>query len=258
MFWFTALNEPFPEFKERNNQYREMLKVALLSARRNAPGLKPVHIYNGREEAFHDELRALGAEVVFHRLSFENDLLRQAARPSYWKDIARGAFLRLDIPLIFPALRECIYTDVDIVFIDDPTKYKLTTRTVALAPEFDLVNFKDINSGSMLFNCAGVKNIFTDIRKYSIEHLQYIPDYDQGAIKAFLNGEWDRLSPLMNWKPYWGINDSAIVLHFHGPKPHDFLNYELRSPAAPVYEFLFRRAPESYKHALDTYRSFVT
>ena len=201
MFWFTALNEPFPEFKERNNNYREMLKVALLSAKKNAPGLKPVHVYNGKEEAFHDELRALGCEVVFHRLSFEDAVMAQPERSQLWKDTARGAFLRLDIPSLFPALDEALYTDVDVMFLKDPTHFRLKTQTLALAPEFDIENFDAVNTGSMLFHCRGVRNLFKEIIDFSIANLAQVPDYDQGAIRLYLKGEWDKLSPFMNWKP---------------------------------------------------------
>jgi lipopolysaccharide biosynthesis glycosyltransferase len=257
MFWFTALNEPFPEFKERNNHYREMLKVALLSAQRNAPRLKPVHIYNGREEAFHDELRALGAEVIFHRLSFEDAVLAQHDRSELWKDTARGAFLRLDIPSLFPAVEEALYTDVDVMFLKDPTKYRLKTQTLALAPEFDIENFSSVNTGSMLLNCKGTSHLFEEIIAFSLMNLAHIPDYDQGAIQLYLQGKWDRLSPLMNWKPYWGHDADALTVHFHGPKPLDFLNDgTLPNESAEIYKRLHSRSPASYNHYLQLWRDF--
>lgn len=256
MFWFTALNEPFPEFKERNNNYREMLKVALLSAKKNVPGLKPVHIYNGREEAFHDELRALGCEVVFHRLSFEDAVMAQPERSQLWKDTARGAFLRLDIPSLFPALDEALYTDVDVMFLKDPTHFRLKTQTLALAPEFDIENFDAVNTGSMLFHCRGVRNLFKEIIDFSIANLAQVPDYDQGAIRLYLKGEWDKLSPFMNWKPYWGEEVQAVVLHFHGPKPRDFLESGfLPEGSARIYELLFERAPYFYSKCLSIWKT---
>lgn len=29
--------------------------------------------------------------------------------------------------------------------------------------------------------------------------------------------------PLFNWKPYWGYNARAKLIHFHGPKPLDYM-----------------------------------
>lgn len=251
MFWFTALNEPFPEFAERNRHYREMLKVALLSAKLNAPGLKPVLIYNGREEAFHDELRTMGCEVIFHRLSIEDAVLNQATRSDLWKDTARGAFLRLDIPELFPSLDEALYTDLDVLFLNNPTKFSLKTRTLALAPEFQINDFEAVNTGSMLFNCKGVKSLFKEILDFSLLNLEKIPDYDQGAIRLCLSGRWDRLSPLMNWKPYWGVNRDAIIVHFHGPKPWNFdSKFNLSKDLDGIYSVLFERSTQGYGNYL--------
>jgi lipopolysaccharide biosynthesis glycosyltransferase len=251
MFWFTALNEPFPQFRERNDAYRTMLKVALVSQRLNAPGLKPVLIYNGKEERFHDEIRALGCEVVFHTLSFEADVLAQPSRADLWKDVARGAFLRLDIPELFPALGEALYTDLDVMFLKDPTRYSLKTETIALAPEFDIENFDAVNTGAMLFNCRGARQVFKEVIQFSKASLINVPDYDQGAIRLCLKGRWDRLSPLMNWKPYWGENKEAVVVHFHGPKPTDFQENRKSPPFKEgVYKALYDRAPASYNEYL--------
>ena len=38
--------------------------------------------------------------------------------------------------------------------------------------------------------------------------------------------------PLFNWKPYWGFNPLAKIVHFHGPKPADYLA-RLVAPNAP-------------------------
>ena len=47
--------------------------------------------------------------------------------------------------------------------------------------------------------------------------------WDEAAYRWFYresNGPlWDRLRPELNWKPYWGENAQARIVHFHGPKP---------------------------------------
>ena len=37
-----------------------------------------------------------------------------------------------------------------------------------------------------------------------------------------------RTQPLFNWKPYWGYHAKASVIHFHGPKPSEYLTYQVR------------------------------
>lgn len=49
---------------------------------------------------------------------------------------------------------------------------------------------------------------------------------DQGAYNGFYLGHaLVRTAPVFNWKPYWGAakpSVSVAIVHFHGPKPHDF------------------------------------
>ena len=32
-----------------------------------------------------------------------------------------------------------------------------------------------------------------------------------------------------NWKPYWGHAANVSLVHFHGPKPHEYFAHERRS-----------------------------
>jgi hypothetical protein len=47
----------------------------------------------------------------------------------------------------------------------------------------------------------------------------------QGAFNSFYAGRQAVVltKPLANWKAYWGKSDGrAVILHFHGPKPHEY------------------------------------
>ena len=47
---------------------------------------------------------------------------------------------------------------------------------------------------------------------------------DQGAYNEFYSGKFVvHRWPLFNWKPYWGFNARAKLVHFHGPKPDDYV-----------------------------------
>ncbi len=50
---------------------------------------------------------------------------------------------------------------------------------------------------------------------------------DQGAINHFYEAAIrpHRLDSRFNTKPYHAWKEAAKIVHFHGPKPHDFLNY---------------------------------
>ena len=57
-------------------------------------------------------------------------------------------------------------------------------------------------------------------------HHRYGPG-DQGAINHFYEAaiKHHRLHWSFNTKPYHAWNPEAKIVHFHGPKPHDFLHY---------------------------------
>ena len=101
----------------------------------------------------------------------------------------------------------------------------------------------------MLINLQQCRNSFKDLKKWTIDNLAWVPDYDQGAIQHFFNGKWDRLDPRMNWKPYWGVKSDAIIIHFHGPKPSDFaLKNYLPLFNEGIYDLLYKKDPDGYKH----------
>lgn len=43
--------------------------------------------------------------------------------------------------------------------------------------------------------------------------------FDQGYINEVCDNEFDFLPLEYNWKPYWGLNENAKIIHFHGIKP---------------------------------------
>ena len=65
-----------------------------------------------------------------------------------------------------------------------------------------------------------------------MDHGVYGPA-DQGAYNRFYAGYFDvHLKASWNWKPYWGHLDytgraaNVSLVHFHGPKPHEYFAHE--------------------------------
>jgi len=82
-----------------------------------------------------------------------------------------------------------------------------------------------MNSGVMWMNRAGLREVASEFRESVRAHLRDLQGtaWDQGAHIRFFGGEkfrWNKLRPELNWKPYWGTNDKAKIIHFHGPKPY--------------------------------------
>lgn len=250
MKWIFALNEPDLVHSARNT-YEVLAKTAVKSALKNAPGLEPLMIYNGKKNDFTSELADYGVEVICHRLSFQDCVDSASERSDSWKQAAKGAFLRLDIPSLLSSDDIVLYTDVDVIFRSDPSAYRFETALFAASSEFQIDDFKKINTGSMVINLKTARLMFPKLIEWTIENINAVPDFDQGALQMFFAGRWDRLDPIMNWKPYWGRNDRAIIVHFHGPKPMDFEPYSLKpSFYAEVYHFLYNKAPVEYREFL--------
>ena len=249
MKWIFALNQKSPENPNGDN-YELMALVAVHSAKRYAPSLDPHLIWNGEETQFTEMMRNRGVKIIFHKLSFEKSIDKTDRTP-LWKHTAKGAMLRLEIPSLFANYNEkVLYTDVDVMFCDDPSKYIFDTQLFAFSSEFEYDNFVNINTGVMILDLAGAKKEFPEFIEWTKKNLEWIPDYDQGAIRTFFNGKWDRLDQRMNWKPYWNLCDNPIIVHFHGPKPTDFdpitLLPKFSLNSEHIYQQLYIRGKTGY------------
>ena len=97
------------------------------------------------------------------------------------------------------------------------------------------------NAGVMLLHVERMRRthaefirfIFSDeVVEAGMDHGVYGPA-DQGAYNRFYAGYFDvHLKASWNWKPYWGHVDSTgrasnvSLVHFHGPKPHEYFAHE--------------------------------
>ena len=46
---------------------------------------------------------------------------------------------------------------------------------------------------------------------------------------------FDLLPDELNWKPYWGLNSNAEIVHFHGPKPSLVLEFLTKSDVKSLF-----------------------
>lgn len=229
MRWFFALNEASTSFWD----YANLVQVAVHSARAH-PGLEPVCLYDGTDNPLTAWLETAGVRII-RRRTFLHEWVTDLP------PIPRGAYLRLEIPAV---CREqgwsdefVLYTDCDVVFRRDPTAalQELRPEFFAAAPESDPTDFHHFNSGVMWINVAGLASEHEALRTTIKSHLAeaIAPPYDQAALQRHFAGRVEPLPVELNWKPYWGHNADAAVVHFHGPKPtQKYLALNQRLPAS--------------------------
>jgi hypothetical protein len=228
MQWFLALNEGCPAFV----QYAEMARVAIHTALR-CTSLRPHFLYDGGENDFTRWLRDREVSIVKCRTSLFPELVDLGRRKNDPNLVTAlpGIFLRTELPRLQDSLGledHVLYTDCDVFFRRDPVAQisAVACDYFAVAPEFALEDYENMNTGVMWMNLPGLSRKDDGFKKFireKINELQSVA-WDQGAYRRFFRTEegtalWQKLPPELNWKPYWGDYSNAAIIHFHGPKP---------------------------------------
>jgi lipopolysaccharide biosynthesis glycosyltransferase len=231
----------------------DQIQSALLSCNANT-SLQPHCIIDSDGATPDDESRILwleenGAKIIRHRA----DLLR-LLRPVFGStmDTFSGHWLRCDIPQLEVDDDFVLYTDIDVVFIKDLPEVPFP-NFVACGPEHWQTDYSYFNSGVMILNIPALRNMREELYSVVEKRLKITAPYDdQSALNELFVSRWDHLPPSWNWKPYWGRNDDALIIHFHGPKPA----HARRMLAGDIdvfgndFQTIFNRNPDGYRHYL--------
>lgn len=247
--WYFCINER--GFKNSI----EMIKVAVGSARKNTT-LIPHCIYNGHDQGHIDALTQLGVNVIRHISTF-SDELKTGYGDQY--DTFSGHWLRVDIPLIAKQENYVLYTDTDVMFLQEPVNDR--PELISGAPEFDKSNLTYFNSGVLVMNIPNLLNVrdeFIGQIKSRLTGDFRFPAHDQESFNRFFKGKFKNMAPEMNWKPFWGLNDNARIIHFHGPKPAHAhaLSKGQGEKFMPIYKKLWSDSPGAYELYSDLYSSY--
>ncbi|MGE0815628.1 MAG: hypothetical protein AB7O28_23455 [Vicinamibacterales bacterium] len=273
MKWFFAFNE------YASTWFGEMLQVAVVTAADHAPHLEPHCLYDGDgETGLTAWLRSRGVRIHPTRVAFRarldaEDVRERNAGTGYSPQAARGFYLCLAVPASESAVSEThvLFTDCDVMFTGPVDLSAYRPSLLAAAPEMRDVRRPSpsewgagFNSGVMLMNAAAMRARMPAIEQvlerdgyYQFPQANAI--YDQGALNsAIREGEWEPLPQTLNWRPAFGINPDAAIVHWHGPKPrHAQRTVDSGTTTAPdaVMRGLLDAAPEAYRHYLGIFNA---
>jgi len=254
--WYFCISETSLDRPDHN--WRGLILNAVISAR-IFTDLEPVLIYDGNESEFIDLLRQLGVKVIFHRVSIYGTLESKFYNHPQTLAIASGAFLRIDIPEIESEDPYVLYTDCDVVFKSHPTFNFQVPVFFACAPQTSRIDYEnDMNSGVMVLNVKGMREELPAFRKFIVENLSSgWPGFDQEHYRRYFKNRWGFLPLKMNWKPYWGFNPNAEIVHWHGPKPDAVFSFFSGSVERldADWEFLIKQGNSDYASYLEEYKS---
>jgi len=225
--------------------YDYMMHAALRSAKLSTT-LIPYCMIHPSEENYERTtfLRKEGVNIIVHKPEWEGELLQilettspsEKARSHLYKfpKAVLGTYARLDIPKLSQLLQyeHYLYTDTDIYFRKDisPLWRELILPSKIQMGYEDADHFP-MNAGVIIASLPFMRKSYNGLLKFvlsknSIDHGPFGPG-DQGALNEYYRSslnyskEWDD----MNVKPYKIWRKTARIVHFHGPKPHDYLEY---------------------------------
>jgi lipopolysaccharide biosynthesis glycosyltransferase len=231
---FLALSDGGATFQ----QYVDMAKVAIHTALKST-SLRPHLLYDGSENEFTAWLRKRDVPVIKCRSSLRDQLanLEICKKDATIAAAVRGVFLRVELPLLAERLgldERVLYIDCDVIFQRDVARdfAEIECEYFAVAGEFTTDDYENMNNGVMWMNLPALAQRTDDFKDYIRKNLVVLQKglWSQTAYRQFFRTDgvrlWNELPPELNWKPYWGNNPDAGIIHFHGPKPfhRDFVS----------------------------------
>ena len=202
------------------SHFFDQIEVAVISAKRWTR-LTPILLLDLTHPTASDMekiqwLESMGVTIHFHRAQIFTLIHAHFGDAA---NIFSGHWLRCDIPILETIDRFVLYTDIDVLFRKDVGLSDMAPRYLACAPEFERTELSYFNSGVMIMNVPALlktRQRFIDEVARMLTSID--PFEDQKVFNAAYRNVWNRLPDGWNWKPYWGFDGSASIVHFHGPK----------------------------------------
>jgi hypothetical protein len=194
-----------------------MLKLAIRTCQANTSH-RPLVISNNFSPAFQKWLGEHGVQT-FTVQSPISDAVKAANARSGYPLQAIGNYLRYEACRVITD-DVFLYCDCDTIFLRDfqsPAKPGLLAAVAEDTPE----DWSRFNSGVMLFNRLEMLKQLDGFYQFASQNLEsFFPGFDQAAINEYFARRIEHLPIELNWRPYWGYNARAAILHTHGVKPH--------------------------------------
>lgn len=249
----------FVTSREGSTTMAPEIRAAVSSAKLNTR-LEPVCIHAGLDPDTRAFLVENGVELHELQVPFVDRMEAEIAPfEAFNRTICSGTYLKCFISLIEQRDELVLYTDIDVVFQRHP-KSPEAVRFLAACPEYDLHNWAYFNTGIMVLNVPNMRRVHTEIMAYIDMRMRtkIWCSYEQGDYNAFFWMRWNHMQPEANWKPYWGANDHAEIIHWHGPKPRDVDRWLRHGPEGmdPYTAKVVAGTPEAYAHYSRVFRQF--
>lgn len=216
---------------ENNKTYTDMLIATLASARANTT-LDLHCLYDGKKsDKLYSILRKYNVNVHIKTIPFLQQILKiytpEFMQKHFNTQISekslRARFLRMMLPEVTDD-EYILYVDTDVLFLQDIklSDFVKLPEYIGVCPEFEKTqNYSYFNAGVMLINVPKMRNKYQEfLEMINNSKTATIECCDQGYLNDLYRGMFDKLPLEYNWKPYYGYNPNAKIIHFHGIKPN--------------------------------------
>ena len=233
-----------------------LLKVSILSVRRHLGKSQQIHIlyhelYN--DLFFKSWLKLQGVILHAHIIKQEIQEIFEVYRRNGDQTSSHlfshggnylGTWQRIDIPDFIEA-EYCMYLDADTLVISKFTFASFTNLintlnfTIAFALEREEFPKMPWNAGVALMNVPKLRESKKKFLEFILQgsNVKRSAPSDQGAYIDFYNPVL--LEKSFNIKPYFSKFDmNTKIIHFHGLKPHEWLNVLIGERVSPTFKDL--------------------
>ena len=227
-----------------NEQYIQMMKVAVLSALRRTTLIPHVVVTDDEEKSTIAWLQARDVIVIRHSIKWRNKL-SSIIKSSTKQDISSShlyvdanatfrTYARLDLALLaeLKQYEHILYTDIDIFFRGEIDIIGQGHLTDTIQMGYEMQNIYPLNAGVFFASTRFLQETYDALMNelYSSTSLNY-PGFgpgDQGLLNKVYEKQLLDSRPLakhFNAKPYQVLNCADKIVHFHGPKPLDYIGF---------------------------------
>ena len=225
-------------YNSANTDYDYMVKMAVLTSK-NKTTLNPYCMYIGGPTKMLKWLYSFNVTVIRHRPQWRHKICKLASADNINQShlyascsAVTATWARIDIPNL-RQLEEydyVLYTDTDVIFQGEILLEELPFLPTAVGMAVETHPTFPLNAGVMFINMRYLRDTYNEFLAfiYSNKEGLFFPRYgpgDQGAYNMFYEGEIRRQGPLpevYNAKPYKKVLSDTRILHFQGPKIHDY------------------------------------
>jgi hypothetical protein len=263
MKWYTAISS------RSAMEYFEMLDVSIYSCLKNTDFIPNILCDAECEEV--EKWKRKGVNVIYFKGEVFSAFVAQFKDDKRLLGVA-GAYLRSNIPLVEKEDKFVLYTDSDVLFnkVASADLKMIKPKYMACAPEFNRNDWSYFNTGAMIINVENMRNEYRRFADFVIPNFNKLcaMAHDQGAYNLLYKNAWEKLPVELNWKPYWGYNENAGIIHFHGPKPKDIRNYfngcmddikfDVTDNGKELYEKMINVNVDGSRKYMETFYSYLS